>query len=1142
MDFTHSDIDRSFAPTIWERGHAYFKKGKVIDAGIDGRGRIWGKVHGSEWEPYRVCLTCYRKGDGIEISSECTCPYETQCKHGAAVALFAVERGVRKLREEDMELFVFDDDLYDEDDEYEDEYEEADPEPAPPREFVLPSPAPAVNLDVPMPTDLRDWLKGVEAAMADDRAPDPEAKLRLFYRLRLNAMAGETYLLSVQPTHRSLLKSGAFGAMSDVKNGTITNWQKPKHWTPYDLDLIADLLANGKSQGYKTEYTLDGRHGERLLRDVLNSGRAVWTDGEPVHLGSTRHARFEWEGKGKKGAITPKLRLEGNGVVLAMARPWYVDISKLEIGPVECDADPELIAALVRRGTVEPEHIQAVKGALERMGVPNGLLPSGGKNVVVLAPAPVPCLSIDFELCGVKTYWGSPSVVAPLAFAKLTFEYDGIRAPVDGQDIRYVVDGEVRLLRRNDRAEENARQSLLNWGWRETAYSGWDIPKGRVKSLCLVPSNEALLGEPVEKVQVFAATVVPKLLGAGWKVDLDTNFRFVPETEVEWDVALEEGSGLDWFQFRLGIRVEGEPFDLRPILAQALREQLGRPKSDEMFVFGLEGRAIRLSRKRVSALLQPLLELFGGMAEWPSELQLPKSALPELDRLHERAAEEKIVWRTTEELKRLEQKFKSFDCLEPAQEPENFAGELRGYQREGLAWLQFLREYGFGGVLADDMGLGKTVQVLAHIQTEKVAGRMDRPCLIVAPTSTIPNWRRECERFAPELKVVSLRGGKRSERFADLASADVALTTYPLLARDREHLSKVSYHLLVLDEAQNIKNPATAAAKAARELEARHRIALSGTPVENHLGELWSLFQFLMPGFLGTDADFRKRYRTPIEKQADGGARARLARRIRPFMLRRTKGQVVLELPPKTEVVETIEFDDPQRDLYESIRVAMDEHVRNLIASQGFEKSRIQVLDALLKLRQVCCDPRLVKLSAAKKVVGSGKLDRLIEMLGVLLQDGRRILLFSQFTSMLDLIEERLRAEGFSWVRISGDTEDRETPVTRFQTGEVPLFLISLRAGGTGLNLTAADTVILYDPWWNPAVENQAIDRAHRIGQENPVIVYKMVAAGTIEEKMLEMQAKKGDLARSILSDDAEGIRALSADDLRWMLAKDEVP
>lgn len=470
-------------------------------------------------------------------------------------------------------------------------------------------------------------------------------------------------------------------------------------------------------------------------------------------------------------------------------------------------------------------------------------------------------------------------------------------------------------------------------------------------------------------------------------------------------------------------------------------------------------------------------------------------------------------------------------------EPAGFNGQLRAYQREGLAWLQFLREYGFGGILADDMGLGKTVQILAHIQTEKAAGRMDRPCLIVAPTSTLPNWRRECERFAPDLKVVTLRGGRRVDRFVGLPEADVALTTYPLLARDHEHLEKTGYHLLVLDEAQNIKNPITVAAKAARALTARHRICLSGTPVENHLGELWSLFQFLMPGFLGTDADFRRRFRNPIEKSGDKEARERLSRRVRPFMLRRTKGQVVKELPPKTEVVETVEFEDPQRDLYESIRVAMDKQVRDLIANQGFEKSRIQVLDALLQLRQVCCDPRLVKLDSAKRVTASAKLDRLIEMLGVLLQDGRRVLLFSQFTSMLDLVEERLKAEGIEWVRISGDTEDRETPVRRFQAGEVPLFLISLKAGGTGLNLTAADTVILYDPWWNPAVENQAIDRAHRIGQENPVIVYKLVAAGTIEEKMLEMQARKGDIARSILEDDAESIRTLTADDLRWILS-----
>lgn len=1132
--FTPSDIQSSFEPAICERGLRYFKQGNVLDAWKDGRGDLRAVVSGSEWEPYRVRIVLIARKGWTKLQTDCTCPYEDQCKHGVAAAYYILKNGYRTLPSDEA-----DPEEEDYEDEDEDDYEE-EAEEQPEVEFVLPQAAPSVRLDVPLPNEIEEWLRGVESALVDHQTTEPEASQRLYYRLKLKQNPWGGYGLILTLVSRNLLKTGALGGMTAVKSGTINAWQKPKYWTQSDIDLVKDLEVNSSGDRQRHEYGFEGRHGERLLEEVFATGRAIWDDGQPISLGAPRSGVFEWEETGKKGMVAPRIRLEGRATAVILAKPWYIDIATREFGRVDCGFSPELAIALLRRGPIAPEHLGSVRTSLERLGVPEQGMPSAAANVVVRAPDPVPCLSIDFEVCGMRpAYWSTARAEAPIAFAKLTFEYEGIRAPVDGSDIRSVVGDEIHLLRRNPRAEENAREALLRWGWRETTYTGWEIPKGRGTSLCIIPLDPYSLTGPLERVQLFAEKVVPVLTAAGWRVEIDKQFRFVPESEVEWDVALEEGSGIDWFQFRLGIRVEGEPFDLRPILAQAIKEQAARPETDDLFAFGLNGRAIRFSRKRLNALVQPLLELFGGLTEWPAELRLPKASLPELEKLHERAAAERIQWKTSTELARLTRLFKTFDHLEPCPEPPGFTGQLREYQKEGLAWLQFLREYDFGGVLADDMGLGKTVQVLAHIQTEKTAGRMDRPCLIVAPTSTIPNWRRECERFAPDLKVVTLRGGRRADRFTELETADVALTTYPLLARDREHLAKAKYHLLVLDEAQNIKNPITAAAKAARELEARHRICLSGTPVENHLSELWSLFNFLMPGFLGIDTDFRKRYRVPIEKQADSDARERLARRIRPFMLRRTKKQVVQELPPKTEVVETIEFEDPQRDLYESIRVAMDEQVRNLIASQGFEKSRIQVLDALLKLRQVCCDPRLVKLESAKKVSASAKLDRLMEMLGILLQDGRRILLFSQFTSMLDLIEERLKADGLTWVRISGNTEDRDTPVRRFQAGEVPLFLISLKAGGTGLNLTAADTVILYDPWWNPAVENQAIDRAHRIGQENPVIVYKMVASGTIEEKMLEMQARKGDIARSILTDDAEGIRPLTADDLRWMLSKD---
>jgi SNF2 family DNA or RNA helicase len=336
---------------------------------------------------------------------------------------------------------------------------------------------------------------------------------------------------------------------------------------------------------------------------------------------------------------------------------------------------------------------------------------------------------------------------------------------------------------------------------------------------------------------------------------------------------------------------------------------------------------------------------------------------------------------------------------------------------------------------------------------------------------------------------------------------------------------------VLLDESQYVKNAATKAAAAIRSLTARHRLCLTGTPLENHLGELWAQFDFLLPGFLGTHKDFSRRWRTPIEKHSDAVRRDLLARRIRPFMLRRRKDEVASELPPKTTIVRTVELDGAQRDLYETVRSAMQERVRAAINAQGLARSHIIVLDALLKLRQVCCDPRLVKLAEAKRTEESSKLELLLEMLPELIAEGRRILLFSQFTSMLALIGAALEQANIGYLTLTGETRDRATPIKRFARGEAPVFLISLKAGGVGLNLTTADTVIHYDPWWNPAAENQATDRAHRLGQDKPVFVYKLVAAGSIEQKIIALQDKKAALANLILSEDsAKGVKFSPAD------------
>ncbi|TRZ64576.1 MAG: DEAD/DEAH box helicase, partial [Rhodocyclaceae bacterium] len=337
-----------------------------------------------------------------------------------------------------------------------------------------------------------------------------------------------------------------------------------------------------------------------------------------------------------------------------------------------------------------------------------------------------------------------------------------------------------------------------------------------------------------------------------------------------------------------------------------------------------------------------------------------------------------------------------------------------------------------------------------------------------------------------------------------------------------------------LDEAQFVKNPKAQSHRVARQLKARHRLSLTGTPLENHLGELWAQYHFLLPGLLGDVRRFATTFRTPIEKQGDNQRRQQLAERVKPFLLRRTKEQVLTELPPKTEIIRWVELAGSQRDLYESLRLAFDKKLRQVLAARGVAQSQIMILDALLKLRQACCDPRLVKLGAAHaaRQHGSAKLELLLEMLTELLAEGRHVLLFSQFTSMLALIEEEFSRRGIGYLKLTGQTKDRETPIRRFQAGEVPLFLISLKAGGTGLNLTAADTVIHYDPWWNPAVEEQATARTHRIGQDKSVFVYKLLTQGTVEEKILALQDRKRGLSDDLLAGVGTQQHLLTAADL----------
>jgi SNF2 family DNA or RNA helicase len=728
---------------------------------------------------------------------------------------------------------------------------------------------------------------------------------------------------------------------------------------------------------------------------------------------------------------------------------------------------------------------------------------------------------------------------AALAFRYDDFYTSGTPAPGRSSDIvRHLPEETLRLRRQLDH-ENQYRKQLQEIGFRIATRQSKALPDSAGEMFEL-PNDKAWLS--------FMLDDLPTLRAQGWHVEMNEEFGFDVTPVDDWYAVVDEEPEHDWFDLELGIIVNGERLSLLPILINLLRTHpelmtasgIAKRRDDEQLLVQLNhftqrgGGPIQVALPygRLKNVLATLGDFY-WREEGNDAIRLNTADATRLKQLDDLP----LVWQGGDRLRQFSERLVNIKDAK-VQIPEGLNATLRPYQLEGLSWMQALRELEVGGVLADDMGLGKTLQTLAHLLLEKQAGRLDRPALAVMPTSLIPNWMDEARHFTPQLKVLELYGANRHQEYESLQDYDLILTTYALLPRDVDLLSKQLLHVLVLDEAQYIKNPNSKAAQAARQLNARQRLCLSGTPLENHLGELWSLFHFLMPGWLGDAKQFNSNYRTPIEKSGNEARLEHLNARIKPFLLRRTKEQVATELPPKTEIVHWVELNDAQRDVYETMRLAMDKKVREEIVRKGVARSQIIILEALLKLRQVCCDLRLVNsVPVNSRYSSSAKLQSLMEMMDELLAENRKILLFSQFTSMLELIEAELQQRGVEYALLTGRTKDRRTPVQDFQSGKRSIFLISLKAGGTGLNLTAADTVIHYDPWWNPAAENQATDRAYRIGQEKPVFVYKLIAKGTVEEKIQHLQKEKSALAAGVLDGRVSGDWKLQDEDIEALFA-----
>lgn len=876
-----------------------------------------------------------------------------------------------------------------------------------------------------------------------------------------------------------------------------------------DREILSMVIGAGKNYGYDTydsyeqlatSYSLTPVLANTLVPRVVSTGRCflphaidatelvplAWDDGDPwkfiLGMKEVPHQGWALMGQFRRG--------EGGMDVTAplLVTPGGFLISSDRVARLAEDAAIPWITNLRKTKTITvptEERDEFLADLLSSPILPALELPAELQFEEVM-PRPRPCLKISRP----KLRTGADRLVV-----ELTFDYEGRSVPENTAAQGFFEAPVRRYIRRDLVAEKAASTLLFELGLRFVSAS-WNSEA----SWTLAPAK--------------LPRVVRALVESGWHIVAEGRVFRSPGT-----TRSEVTSGIDWFELHGEVDYGGPKAQL-PQLLQALK------RGETM---------VTLDDGSYGLLPEEWLNRFGIVAAMGAEegdhIRFGSTQAGLLDAL----LFTQPAVNCDESFLRVRKELDRFQTIKPAEQPDGFIGQLRGYQCEGIGWMHFLRQFSFGGCLADDMGVGKTAQVLGLLETRRelrARGELDKPSLVVVPKSLIFNWKQEVERFTPQLEVLDFTGiGRHRNKFADY---DLILTTYGTLRRDALQFKGMVFDYVILDEAQAVKNAGTESAKAVRLLRGDHRLALSGTPVENHLGELWSLFEFLNPGILGASRAFQLNggaMRNPSEE-----TRKLLARALRPFILRRTKEEVAKELPPKSEQTIYCEMEPSQRTLYNDLRQHYRESLLNKIDSDGIAKSKIQVLEALLRLRQAACHPGLIDPKFLKDP--SAKLDVLLDQLREILDEGHKALVFSQFTSLLSILRTRLKTSGTEYEYLDGKTRDRQERVERFQNDpECRLFLISLKAGGLGLNLTAADYVFILDPWWNPTVEAQAVDRAHRIGQARQVFAYRLIARDTVEEKVLQLQETKRNLADAIIGAQNSLIRELRPEDIELLLS-----
>ncbi len=1104
-----------FDEPVRSRGFRYYKTGAVRVLRGSERA-ITATVLGSR--RYEVSLEL----EGGVLILDCTCPYlETSgaCKHLWAVILAADAQGYLSAIGADVDIEIGgdagewdigEDDLHSHDEKFDNEWDQRSSRVGLVRsagQFPVPTMRP------PQPSwkaQIADVSGGRAQAARFQEWP---AKREILYVVDIPSSIGAGYVV-LSPCSRDIKKDGSY--TRPVALG-LQRAQIPSLPLAEDRAILSALAGAGQYNSYGSYYGYGYSPSELSGPYVLRPPVAATLFPEVVQTGRCRMAPYlasedlipvAWDGAGP-WRFELELRLGGErknasvsvagilrrgeesleiSVPALVARGGFVFANGMA-APLAEDTAFDWLLHLRKIGGIQAparDCEDLMETLLRAPGLPRLEVPEPLRYEEVTAP---------FQP-GVRIHAAGghrPNARLPV---ELFFDYGG-RLISSPDPSRGVCDRSTRRFLCRDQAAEAAAASFLSEAGAKPRASVFSEP------------NAAWDVAPT-KVPRLTRTLVE----AGWHVEADGKVFRRPGA-----FRLDVSSGIDWFELRGGVEY-GEVSAKLPELLEALSRGDGMVRLDD----GSYGMLPEEWLRRIGML--------AGMGT-PEDglIRFRHTQVGLLDALT--TAQPEIQFDAT--FARVRDELRRFQGIEAAAQPEGFAGRLRDYQREGLGWMEFLRRYGFGGCLADDMGVGKTAQVLALLEMRRelrATGTLDKPSLAVVPRSLVFNWKLEAERFTPRLRVFDYTGANRG--VCDFSAYDLVLTTYGTVRRDAARLRDVEFDYVVLDEAQAVKNGGSEAAKAVRLLRGGHRLALSGTPVENHLGELWSLFEFLNPGMLGAASVFKSA--SAARHAVDQETRRLLAHALRPFILRRTKKQVVRELPAKTEQTIYCELDPPQRTLYNELRRHYRDSLLARIQSQGLGKSKIMVLEALLRLRQAACHPGLI--DPKRTGEPSAKLEALQAEIREVLDAGHKALVFSQFTSLLKIVRNRLDSERVAYEYLDGSTRDRQARVERFQNDpDCGVFLVSLKAGGLGLNLTAAEYVFLLDPWWNPAAEAQAVDRAHRIGQTRPVFAYRLIARDTVEEKVIELQQSKRELAAAIIGEDNALIRDLRREDLELLLS-----